>query len=247
MPSTVPEILAYLKSKGNPGNVAGMARYGIIAKHVYGAPTPVMTALARSIGRDHKLATGLWKTRVFDARVLAIFVEEPERITERQMERWVRDFDNWAICDGVCLHLFDRTPFAYRKAIAWSARKEEFVRRAGFVMMAVLASHDKEAADEKFHRFLKIVKKKATDERNYVKKGVNWALRGIGKRNLALNQVAIRTAKEITRLDSSAARWIARDALRELQSVAVQERLRKKAALKNRGMRQINKDARLSV
>lgn len=245
MPSSVPDILALLKSKGNPRNVAGMARYGIIARRVYGVPTPAITALARAIGKNHSLATSLWKTGVYDARILAIFVEPPERVTEAQMERWVRDFDNWAICDGVCLHLFDKTPYAHRKALVWSARKEEFVRRAGFVLMAVLAVHDKEASDQRFQRFLRIVKQRATDERNFVKKAVNWALRQIGKRNIALNREAVRTAKQIARLDSAAARWIARDALRELQSPAVQERLSKKASLRSSGKRASSPGARI--
>jgi 3-methyladenine DNA glycosylase AlkD len=229
MRQTVAEILAFLKSKGNPRNVAGMARYGIVAKNVYGVSTPVITQLARSVGKNHALAQALWKTGVFDARILAIFVEEPDRVTERQMERWVQDFDNWAICDGVCLHLFDRTPHAYQKAHAWSARSEEFVRRAGFVLMAVLAVHDKKAPDSTFRRFLRIVKSRATDERNFVKKAVNWALRQIGKRNLALHRAAVATANAIARLSSPAARWIARDALRELQSPATVKRLHTKA------------------
>jgi 3-methyladenine DNA glycosylase AlkD len=229
MAPSVAEILAYLQSNGNPRNVAGMARYGIVAKNVYGVPTPVITRLARSIGKDHALAQDLWKTGVYDARIVALFVEEPERVTEAQMERWVRAFDNWAICDGVCLHLFDKTPYAYRKARAWSARNEEFVRRAGFVLMAVLAVHDKDAPDETFRRFLGMVKAKARDERNFVKKAVNWALRQIGKRNLALHREAVQTANAISRLDSPSARWIARDALRELRSPATLERLRKKA------------------
>jgi 3-methyladenine DNA glycosylase AlkD len=234
MPQTIPEILAYLKSKGNPRNVAGMERYGIVAKKAFGAPTPVLTALARSIGKDHKLSLSLWKTGVLDAQILAAFVDEPGRVTERQMESWVRDFDNWAICDGVCLHLFGKTPFAHTKALEWSKREEEFVRRAGFVLMAVLAVHDKDAGDAPFVRFLSVVKKTAKDERNYVKKGVNWALRQIGKRSAQMNRMAIRVGKELVKLDSPAARWIARDALRELQSSAVQQRLQRKTAVKQR-------------
>lgn len=229
MPSTASEILSYLESKGSPRNVAGMARYGIVAVKAYGASTAVVTALARTLGKDHALARDLWNTGVYDARIVAAFVEEPDRVTENQMERWVLDFDNWAICDGVCLHLFDKTQYAYAKAFAWSAREEEFVRRAGFVLMAVRAVHDKEAPDAAFRRFLGIIKTRATDERNFVKKAVNWALRQIGKRNLALNRAAITAAKELARRNSPAARWIARDALRELESAAVQKRLRAKA------------------
>lgn len=229
MPTGVPEILSYLESKGSPRNVAGMARYGIVTVKAYGAPSAAIIDLARSLGKDHGLARDLWNTGIFDARILAAFVEQPERVTGPQMERWVLDFDNWAICDGVCLHLFDKTRYAYAKAVAWSARKEEFVRRAGLVLMAVLAVHDKQASDAVFRKFLGIIKARATDERNFVKKAVNWALRQIGKRNLALNRAAIAAAKEIIRRDSPAARWIARDALRELSSTAVQKRLRAKA------------------
>jgi len=226
MPSSVPEILSLLKAKGSPRNVAGMARYGIVAAKAYGAPSEVIKTLARSLGKNHGLARDLWNTGVYDARILAAFVEEPDRVTESQMERWVLDFDNWALCDGVCLHLFDKTAHAYTRAVAWSARNEEFVRRAGLVLMAVLAVHDKQAPDDAFRKFLGIVATRATDERNFVKKAVNWALRQIGKRNLALNRRAIAVAKEIARRESPAARWIARDALRELTSAAVQKRLR---------------------
>ena len=229
MPTTVAEILSYLESKGSPRNVAGMARYGIVSIRAYGAPSAVITDLARSLGKNHGLARDLWRTGVFDARILAAFVEEPGRVTEGQMERWVLDFDNWAICDGVCLHLFDKTPHASAKAITWSARQEEFVRRAGLVLMAVLAVHDKKAPDDVFLKFLGIIKTRSTDERNFVKKAVNWALRQIGKRNLALNRAAIGAAKDIARRDSPAARWIARDGLRELESAAVQRRLRAKS------------------
>ena len=225
MPSRVPEILSFLKAKGSPRNVAGMARYGIVTANAYGAPSGVIKDLARSLGKDHSLARALWNTGVYDARILAAFVEEPNRVTESQMERWVLDFDNWAICDGICLHLFDKTPHAYAKAVAWSARQEEFVRRAGLVLMAVLAVHDKQAPDDVFRKFLGIITTRASDERNFVKKAVNWALRQIGKRNRALNRAAIAAAEEIAKRDSPAARWIARDALRELESAAVQRRL----------------------
>jgi 3-methyladenine DNA glycosylase AlkD len=155
-------------------------------------------------------------------------VDEPAKVTEAQLERWARDFDSWDICDGVCSNLFDRTPFARGKAIEWSARREEYVKRAGFVLMAALAVHDKKAPDALFREFLPLIEREATDERNFVKKAVNWALRQIGKRNGALNRDAIAAAKRIRRIDSKAARWIAADALRELQSAAVQERLKGK-------------------
>jgi 3-methyladenine DNA glycosylase AlkD len=202
-----------------------MARYGIVTQSAYGASSPTIQRLARKTGKDHALAEKLWQTGNFDARVLACFVEEPAGVTAAQMERWVSDFDNWAICDGCCLHLFVRTRFAWPKAVQWSGRKPEFVRRAGFTLMAVLAVHDRQADDARFLKLLPLIEAGATDERNYVRKAVNWALRSIGKRNRGLNRAALRTAGRIRKLDSRAARWIASDARRELASSAVQKRL----------------------
>jgi 3-methyladenine DNA glycosylase AlkD len=221
----IKQILKTLRTAGSPQNVAGMARYGIVAKSAYGAPSLAIERLARKVGKDHSLAEELWQTGNHDARILACFVEEPASVTAAQMERWVCDFDNWAICDGCCLHLFDRTRFAWPKTIQWSRRRPEFVRRAGFTLMAVLAVHDKQADDARFLKLLPLIVAGATDERNYVRKAVNWALRSIGKRNLRLNRAAIRTAERIHKLDSRAARWIASDARRELMSTAVQQRL----------------------
>jgi 3-methyladenine DNA glycosylase AlkD len=220
------QVLSRLKKLGDPKNVEGMARYGINSKNTYGVPVPVLRSIAKEIGRDHKLAAELWKSDVHEARIVAPLIEDPARVTERQMERWVRQFDSWDICDLCCNNLFWRTELAHAKAVEWCEREEEFVRRAGFVMFAVLAVHDKAASDATFGRYLKAVRKGATDERNFVKKAVNWALRGIGKRNEALNARAIKTAEAIAKLDSKAARWIASDALRELRSDKVQERLR---------------------
>jgi 3-methyladenine DNA glycosylase AlkD len=224
----IKEIIDTLKSAGSPANVAGMARYGIFTQKAYGAPSAVLERLARRIGRNHELAQRLWRTGIYDARVLAALIEEPVKVTRSQMDRWAEDFDNWAICDCCCTHLFDRTPFAWDKARQWSVRPEEYVKRAGFSMMAVLAVHDKQADDARFLRLLPLIKAGATDERKYVRKAVNWALRGIGKRNLRLNRAALRTASEIHGLDSPAARWIASDARRELASAAVQERVKSK-------------------
>jgi len=226
---TVNQILVRLESLGNPKNVAGMARYGIVARKAFGVSAPALRTLAKETGHDHELTLKLWATEIFDARILAAFIDDPKLTTEAQMEQWVRGFDNWAICDGACIHLFRKTPFAWKKAVAWSKRKEEFVKRAGFALMATLAVHDKEADNKKFLRLLPIIKRASTDGRNGVKKGVNWALRQIGKRNTALNESAIQTAKEIKKIESPAARWIAGDALRELQSHNVQHRLKKKA------------------
>jgi 3-methyladenine DNA glycosylase AlkD len=172
----------------------------------------------------------LWKSGSLEARALAALIDEPAKVTEAQMERWVRDFDNWAVCDTCCGYLFDKTPFAWKKAVQWSRRDEEFVKRAGYALMAWLAVHDKKAADAPFIKLLPHIKRGALDERNFVKKAVNWALRQIGKRNMALNKRAIQTAKEIRSIDTSAARWIASDALRELTRKAAQGRLMKRSA-----------------
>jgi len=222
---TVKQVLNSLKAAGNPRNVAGMARYGIVTKRAYGVSAPDLVRLARRIGTNHALAQQLWQTGNHDARALASMIEEPRRVSATQMDRWARDFDNWAICDCCCLHLFDRTPFAWSKARQWSRRKAEFVKRAGFALMAVLAVHDKPADDEAFLRLLPLIKAGASDERNYVRKAVNWALRSIGKRNVRLNRASLAAAREIHKLDSAAARWSASDARRELAGRAVQQRL----------------------
>jgi 3-methyladenine DNA glycosylase AlkD len=226
---TLKQILSQFESLGDPKNVAGMARYGIVAKKVFGVSAPALHSIAKRIGKTHDLALQLWPTGIYDARILAALIDNPIDVTDKQMDGWVKGFDNWAICDGVCIHLFRKTPFAWKKAVAWSKRKEEFVKRAGFTLMATLAVHDKEADDKKFLQLLHIIQRASTDERNGVKKAVNWALRQIGKRNIALNKHAIQTAKKIKMLDSSAARWIASDALRELQSKAVHKRLKNKS------------------
>jgi 3-methyladenine DNA glycosylase AlkD len=219
--------LAQLHALGNPANVEGMARFGIRARKALGVPTPELRRLARQIGKDHRLARQLWATEILDARALASLIDDPGQVTEKQMERWVKQFDSWAICDACCSNLFDKTAFAYRKVVEWSARKEEFVKRAGFVLMAALAVHDKKTGDQDFIQFLPIVEREVTDERNFVRKAVNWALRQIGKRNWALNRRAIQTAQTVRSLNSRSARWIAADALRELTSKAVQQRLRR--------------------
>jgi 3-methyladenine DNA glycosylase AlkD len=202
-----------------------MARYGIVADKVFGVPVPVLRSMAKEIGRNHTLGLKLWDTGIYDARQIASMICDPALVTEEQMERWVLDFDSWAICDGCCSNLFDKTPLAIRKARAWSRRKEPFVRRAGFVLMAVLAVHAKELPDSLFASFLPLIEKGAADDRNEVKKGVNWALRQIGKKNAALNRLAIASAQRIHSRSTSTARWIASDALRELTSSAVRKRL----------------------
>lgn len=225
------EVLKTLRANGSRRNVEGMARYGISSAKAFGVSAPVMHGLVKRIGTDHGLALQLWSTKIHEARILSALTGDPSRVTKSLMNTWVMDFDNWAVCDAACSYLFDKTPFAYEMALAWTKRKEEFVRRAGFVLMAVLAVHDKNAADAPFLKFLPVIKRGSTDVRNFVKKAVNWALRQIGKRNEKLNSAAIKMARNIRLMDSSSARWIAADALRELESAAVKKRLRTKKAL----------------
>jgi 3-methyladenine DNA glycosylase AlkD len=209
-------IVAELRAMGDPANVAGMARYGIRSAVAFGVAAPVIRARARAIGRDHDLALALWDSGVLEARGLAGLVDDPACVTRGQMERWAKDFDSWAIVDGTCSNLFDRTPFAREKALAWSTRTAEYVKRAGFVLMAAMAVHDKRASDELFLEFLGVIEAQADDNRNLVKKGVNWALRQIGKRNTRLRDAAIAVCRRLRARASSAARWVASDALREL-------------------------------
>jgi 3-methyladenine DNA glycosylase AlkD len=226
---TASAILKSLRAMADPRAKQGMERFGIFVGNALGGiSTPALKRLTRQFGKDHKIADELWKSGIHEARHVAALIDEPEKVTERQMECWAKDFDSWDIVDGCCLYLFHKTPFAHRKALEWSNRKEEFVKRAAFSMMAVLAVHDKLAGDGKFLKFLPIIKRESTDERNFVKKAVNWALRQIGKRNLDLNQAAIQTAAQIRRINSRCARWIAADALRELKGRPVQARLREK-------------------
>ena len=222
---TCDDILKKLKSLSNPKAVAGMARFGINPENTYGISIPNLRKMAKEIGKNHILAHQLWASGIHEARILAGMIDEPQMVTEKQMEDWVRDFDSWDVCDQVCMNLFEDTPFASKKAVAWSKRKEEFIKRAGFVMMARLAVSDKKAEDKQFEKFLPIIKRESKDERNFVKKAANWALRQIGKRNLRLSKKAIETAKEIQKIDSKSARWIASDALRELTGKAVQKKI----------------------
>lgn len=222
------QILHQLRALSNPRAVAGMAKFGINPKNTYGVSIPVLRRFAMEEGKDHCLAQELWSSGIHEARILAAMIDEPEKVSEKQMERWVKDFDSWDVCDQCCSNLFDKTRYAHKKASEWSSRKEEFVKRAGFVLMASLAVHDKNGRDAQFQKFLPIIKRESTDERNFVKKAVNWALRQIGKRNLRLNRIAIEAAKEIHKRKSKTAKWIATDAIRELTSTEVQKRLRKR-------------------
>ena len=223
----VREALAYLKRRGTRKNVEGMARYGIQAKKVFGVSMAAMRELAKKYGRSHALARELWETGWYEARILASFVDEPAKVTSRQMDRWCRDFDNWAVCDTVCFHLFDKTPHAFGKIARWSQSDEEFVKRAAFALLASLALHDKESGDEPFALCLRLVEGASTDDRNFVKKGVSWGLRGVGRRSPALHEAAVALAKRLSSSTSATARWIGKDALRDITRPAVVRRLAK--------------------
>ncbi len=211
------DLVAHLRTLGSPRDAAGQRRFGIAPRgELLGIRAPVLRAIARQHRRDHDLALALWATAVHEARIIATLADDPRRVTRSQMEQWARECDNWAATDACCCVLFDRTPFAIEKAHAWSRRRSEFVKRCGFVLMAGLAVHRKELPDEVFLDFLPVIRREATDDRNFVRKAVNWALRQIGKRNLRLRRAAIAAAKEIRQVDSKSARWIAADALREL-------------------------------
>jgi 3-methyladenine DNA glycosylase AlkD len=203
-----------------------MARFGISTTTALGISVPALRSMARRLGKDHALALALWGSGIHEARILAPMVDEPAKVTEVQMEKWARDFDSWDVCDQCCSNLFARTRFASKKAVEWARQDQEFVKRAGFTLMAALAVHDKKAPDRSFVPFFGLIEKGAADERNFVKKAVNWALRQIGKRNLSLNARALKVAERISKQDGRAARWVASDAMRELRSEAVQKRLR---------------------
>lgn len=227
-------VIKRLRGMSNDDNVRGMARYGIATAGTLGISMPEIRRMAKELGKDHELALELWKSKIHEARILAALIAEPKRMTRRTMELWVKDFDSWDVCDQVVSNLFDKTSFAYELAFVWSVREEEYVRRAGYVMMAALAVHDKPASDRAFLDFLPVIVAGANDNRNFVRKAVNWALRQIGKRNLSLNQAAISCAQEIAGLDSNSAKWIAADALRELKDHKIQERLANKSKKRNK-------------
>ncbi len=219
------QVLKQLKSLSNPEAVTGMARFGINAKNAYGVAVPTLRKMAKEIGVNHSLAQQLWSSGIHEARLLASMIDNPAMVSEAQMEHWVGDFDSWDICDQCCSNLFDKTRFAHDKATEWAGMNEEFVKRAGFALMAALAVHDKRAGDERFERFLPLIERGSTDDRNFVWKAVDWALRQIGKRNLHLNKKATETAEEIRKIDSRSARMIASRVLRELTDAKVQKRL----------------------
>jgi len=221
------DILKRLKSLGSLKNKEGMARFGINPQKNYGVTIPDLRRMAKEIGKDHPLALELWKSGIHEARILASMIDDWKKISEKQMDRWVSDFDSWDVCDQCCLNVLDKVKFVNQKIKSYSKAKEEFVKRTAFTLIACLAVHDKELKDSDFEKYFEIIKKAATDERNFVRKAVNWALRQIGKRNKSLNKKAIRIAQEIlkTYKDNKTANWIANDTLRELKSEQVQKRL----------------------
>ncbi|HXT52805.1 MAG TPA: DNA alkylation repair protein [Thermoanaerobaculia bacterium] len=219
------DVLARLERQGSSRNRDGMARYGIVAEKVFGVSVGTLRTLGKQLGRDHELALALWDTGWYEARMLTAFVDEPERVTPAQMDRWCRDFDNWAICDALCFHLFDKTPHAFAKVAQWAKRKDEFEKRAAFALLASVAAHDKGAPDEAFLRCLPLVERAATEERNFVKKGVSWALRGIGHRNPALHAAALELAQRLAASPDATARWVGKDTLRDITRPLVVRKL----------------------
>jgi 3-methyladenine DNA glycosylase AlkD len=224
----VKAVVAELKRLATKQTLDGMSRYGIPSDKAFGVSVGDIQRLAKRLGRNHELSAELWKTGWYEARMLTAYLDEPQRVTPAQMDRWCRDFDSWAICDTICFCLFDRTPHAWDKAPQWAKSQREFVKRTGFVLMACLAAHDKAATDAQFVMLLPLIAEGANDDRNFVKKGVSWALRMIGRRNLALNAAALPVARRLAESEVPACRWVGKDALRELSSPKVQSRLAKK-------------------
>jgi 3-methyladenine DNA glycosylase AlkD len=219
------EVLRWLERRGTRRTVEGLPRYGIEAEHAFGVTMGTLLVLRKRLGTDHALSLALWESGWYEARLLAALVGDPQRVTRRQMDAWAAGFENWGDCDTVCFHLFDRTPFAWEKARQWSTSPREFVKRGAFALMACLALHDKAAPDKRFLALLPLIEKGARDERNFVKKGVNWALRAIGRRNTALNAAALALAKRLAVSDDATCRWVGKDALRELSSATVRSQL----------------------
>lgn len=221
------EVLSILKKNGKPSVVEQMKHFGIESPKAFGNSTPFLRSLKKEIGINHKLAVELWNTGFFEARVVAAFIADPHLVTKKLMESWVNDFDSWAICDACCGELFCYTPYAISKSHEWSERKKEYVKRAGFVLMTELAVHNKILDDETFVDFFPIIIRESTDERNFVRKAVNWSLRQIGKRNVRLHKKAMLVAKRLSTQNDSTARWIGKDAVKDLQSDSVKRRLQR--------------------
>ncbi|MCK4819911.1 DNA alkylation repair protein [bacterium] len=221
-------ILALFTQLGNPLAAEGMAKYGITAQKIYGVSIPALRRLAKQLGMNHTLAQKLWMVNSRESRIFASMIANPHIVSESLLDAWVNDFDSWEVCDQCCMNLIEITQFAVPKSLEWSARDKEFVKRAGFVLMARLAVSNKHAENALFTRFFPIIYRESQDNRNYVKKAINWALRQIGKRDLELNTEAIKMAEAIQNLDSKSARWIAKDALRELKNPQIQARIKQK-------------------
>ena len=219
----VQSALDWLKENSTPHDYANLARFGITAGKAFGVSMANIQKLGKVVGRDHELAAALWKTGWYEARMLTSFVDDPARVTSAQMDRWCRDFDNWGICDTLCFKLFDQTPHAWAKVADWGDRPEEFVKRAAFALLASLALHDKKAGDAQFLETLPLVERAADDERHFVKKGVNWALRSIGRRNVTLNAAAVTLARRLAASPHAAPRWVGKDALGEFTKLAVKK------------------------
>lgn len=224
---TCKEVISELEKHYNAKNVEGMKHFGINTEKAFGITTPVIKAIAKKIGRNHELALELWETGYHEARAIAFLTADPKQVTKSLMNKWVRDFDNWAVCDGTCCYLFRFTPYAIDKIFEWAPKKEEYVRRTAFSLIAYIAVHDKKRDDKEFFQFFPLIKKYSTDERNFVKKAVNWSLRQIGKRSMYLNKEALKLAKEIQALDSKSAKWIAADAIRELKDQKITARIKR--------------------
>ena len=218
--------LAWLRQHGTKHNREGMKRYGLPSDNAFGIPVNVLQKYAKKLGRNHELAAALWETGWYEARMLASFVDEPERVTPAQMDRWCKDFDNWGICDTVCFFLFDRTPYAFDKVEQWATSSEEFVRRGAFALLACLALHEKDACDSRFLECLPMIEEAAKDERNFVKKGISWALRAVGRRNRELHIASVKLAQRLAASRQSTPRWVGKDALRDLTKRAVIRRLK---------------------
>ena len=221
------DIITELVNLSNPEEIKGMERFGIKSQKSYGVRIPELRKISKKAGKNHRLANELWDADYRETKILACMIEDSELVTKEQMDNWALKFDNWEICDQCCMNLFSKTSFAYKKIFQWNDHEEEFVKRAAFTLIAVLAVHDKEAQDAKFEQFFPIIINESIDNRTYVKKAVNWALRQIGKRNMALNKKAITVAEKIRAIDSKSARWIATDAIKELKSEKVQKKIKK--------------------
>ncbi len=223
-------VLSELKSLADPRVRARMAQFGVVVPKAHGISAPVLHRLAKHIGKSHELSQELWKTGVHEARILATLIGEARKVTATEMDQWARDFNSWELVDAACCYLYAPAKPAWKKTESWSRRREEFVKRAAFSLMAFLAYKGKSSSDIRFRRLLTLIEREASDQRKFVRKAVNWALRNIGKRNRRLHRQAIRAAEQIREQGTSSARWIAADALRELRSAAVRVRLRRKGS-----------------